>query len=209
MIATLEVLKKNLFVYVWALPFSRNIVSEHGPSSRAVPGTPKSPEMIRWGPRQTPPNNTALLPSLLTSQNENGGEDFWVWKKMQQNIRNVKWEVKTYIFKPSSCKWLCLSIIMFSAIFNIEMHEDRFLGDLLNKNLQAPCTLLLHPRTNRRHQTPWRDIQVHAGPSRACGRLPQWSSCAAEISLKAEYKMCVLQKILKKRRYPGFSYRLM
>lgn len=130
-------------------------------------------------------------------------------KKMQQNIRNVKWEVKTYIFKPSSCKWLCLSIIMFSAIFNIEMHEDRFLGDLLNKNLQAPCTLLLHPRTNRRHQTPWRDIQVHAGLSRACGRLPQWSSCAAEISLKAEYKMCVLQKILKKRRYPGFSYRLM
>lgn len=130
-------------------------------------------------------------------------------KKMQQNIRNVKWEAKTYIFKPSSYKWLCLSIIMFSAIFNIEVHEDRFLGDLLNKNLQAPCTLLLHPRTDRRHQTPWRDIQVHAGPSWACGRLPQRSSCAAEISLKAEYKMCVLQKILKKRSYPGFSYRLM
>lgn len=107
-------------------------------------------------------------------------------KKMQQNIRNVKWEAKTYIFKPSSYKWLCLSIIMFSAIFNIEVHEDGFLGDLLNKNLQAPCTLLLHPRTDRRHQTPWRDIQVHAGPSWACGRLPQWSSCAAEISLKAE-----------------------
>lgn len=75
-------------------------------------------------------------------------------KKCNRTLEMSKWEVKTYIFTPSSYKWLCLSIIMFSAIFNIEVHEDRFLGDLLNKNLQGPRTLLLHHRTNLRHQTP-------------------------------------------------------
>lgn len=195
MIATLEVLKKSLFVHVWVLPFSHNIVSEHGPSSRALPGTPKSPEMIRWGPRQTPPTiqhccHLCSHPRMKTEE-----RTFEYGKKMQQNIRNVKWEVKTYIFTPSSYTWLCLSIIMFSAIFNIEVHEDRFLGDLLNKNLQGPCTLLLHHRTNRRHQTPWKD--GYSGTSWTKQSL--WASASvkqlwAEIALKAEYKMCILQK---------------
>lgn len=210
MIATLEVLKKNLFVYVWVLPFFHNIVSEQWSifksGARDTKVTRNDPMGTKADPAQQ--YSIAAISAHIPERKWRRGL-LSMEKKMQQNIRNVKWEAKTYIFKPSSYKWLCLSIIMFSAIFNIEVHEDRFLGDLLNKNLQAPCRLLLHPGTDRRHQTPWRDIQVHAGPSWACGRLPQWSSCAAEISLKAEYQMCVLQKILKKRSYPGFSYRLM
>ena len=57
------------------------------------------------------------------------------------------------ILKPSSSKQLCLNIIMFPAISNKEEHKNRFMGDLVNRNLQTHCILPPHYTTDCRNQT--------------------------------------------------------
>lgn len=54
------------------------------------------------------------------------------------------------VLKLGSYKQLCLNIV-FSAIFNKEVHENRFMGDLVNRNLQTHCTLLPHYTTDCRN----------------------------------------------------------
>lgn len=91
-------------------------------------------------------------------------------------MSNGKWKLTSLRQVPISG---CAEVLSCSLLFLIQrcMKIDSWVTCLIRiSKVPVHSSSIIEPTAGTKPHEGM-DIQVHAGPNRACGRLPQWSSC--------------------------------